>query len=170
MVTDPNPPIRYGDLYTAIKVLSRHTFMILPLPPVLMLLMSHAIELYSDLPFLPFPLSILGRLLPPLRGDARHLKPGIFSITTHLVGSNSEISRPVSEGGLGYQGVMTTLEGMALEILEWNREHENLDDGRGKMRKAYTTSISLAEKIQKLGAAGYQAATQTEHGKKEARG
>ncbi|KAI1112852.1 hypothetical protein F5Y14DRAFT_462970 [Nemania sp. NC0429] len=168
VVTDPNPPITYDDLYTAIKVLSRHSFMTLPLPPVLMLLMSHAIELYSDLPFLPFPLSILGKLFPPLRGDARHLKPGIFSITTHLIGSNSEISRPVSEGGLGYEGVMTTLEGMTLEVLEWNREHEHLDDGGGKirkMRKAYTTSISLAEKIQKLGAAGYQVAAQTGYGK-----
>ncbi|KAI8949149.1 hypothetical protein F4801DRAFT_421298 [Xylaria longipes] len=159
VVTDPNPPISYGDLYSAIKVLSRHSFAILHLPPVLMLLMSHIIELYSELPFLPFPFSILGKLLPVLRGDVRHLKPGIFSITTHLIASNSEVSKPVSEGGLGYQGVMTTLEGMVLEVLEWNREHEHLGEGEGKTRKAYTTSVSLAEKIQKLGAVGHQVAT-----------
>ncbi|KAI0534210.1 hypothetical protein GGR58DRAFT_483670 [Xylaria digitata] len=158
VVTDPNPPISYGDLYSAIKVLSRHSFTILSLPPVLMLLISHIIEFYSELPFLPFPFSILGKLLPPLQGDVRHLKPGLFSITTHLIASNSEVSKPVTEGGLGYQGVLTTLEGMVLEVLEWNREHENLGEGEGKIRKAYTTSVSLAETIQKLGSVGHQVA------------
>ncbi|KAI0441314.1 hypothetical protein F4803DRAFT_523756 [Xylaria telfairii] len=159
IVTDPNPPISYGDLYSAIKVLSRHSFTTLYLPPVLMLVISHIIELYSELPFLPFPFSLLGKLLPSLQGDVRHLKPGLFSITTHLIASNSEVSKPVREGGLGYQGVLTTLEGMVLEVLEWNREHEHLSEGKGKMRKAYTTSVSLAEKIQKLGAMGPQVTT-----------
>ncbi|KAI0458806.1 hypothetical protein F5B21DRAFT_457836 [Xylaria acuta] len=159
IVTDPNPPISYGDLYSAIKVLSRHSFVTVHLPPVLMLLMSHIIELYSELPFLPFPFSILGKLLPPLQGDVQHLKPGLFSITTHLIASNLEVNKPVSEGGLGYEGVLTTLDGMVLEILEWNREHEHLGEAEGKTRKAYTTSVSLAEKIRKLGAVGHQVAT-----------
>ncbi|KAI0468180.1 hypothetical protein F4859DRAFT_216967 [Xylaria cf. heliscus] len=159
IVTDPNPPISYGDLYSAIKVLSRHSFTTVRLPPALMLIVSHIIELYSELRYLPFPFSILGKLLPPLQGDVQHLKPGLFSITTHLIASNSEVSKPVSEGGLGYQGVLTTLEGMVLEILEWNREHEQLGEGEGKTRKAYTTSVSLAGKIQKLGAIGHQVAT-----------
>jgi hypothetical protein len=123
-----------------------------------MLLVSHVVELYAELPFQPFPLSTIGKLLPPLQGDLRHLKPGLFSITTHLIASNEEVSKPVSEGGLGYQGVLTTLEGMVLEVLEWNREHENEGDGKGQMRKVYTTSISLAEKIQKLAAVGHQVA------------
>ncbi|KAJ2996091.1 hypothetical protein NUW58_g1086 [Xylaria curta] len=161
VVTDPNPPISYGDLYSAIKVLSHHSFSILYLPPVFMLLLSHIVEIYSGLPFLPFPLSILGKLLPPLQGDVRHLGPGLFSITTHLIASNADVSKPLSEGGLGYKGVMTTLEGIVLEVLEWNREHEHLGDGEGKIRKAYTTSVSLAEKIQKLGAVGHQVATTT---------
>ncbi|TRX96053.1 hypothetical protein FHL15_003195 [Xylaria flabelliformis] len=156
IVTDPNPPITYGELYSAIKVLSRHSFTTVTLPPVLMLLLSHVLELYSELRFMPFPFSILGKLLPPLGGDVQHLKPGLWSITTHLIGTNSEVSKPVSQGGLGYQGVITTLEGMVLEVLEWNREHEHL--GEEKTRKAYTTSISLAETIQKLGATGHQVA------------
>ncbi|KAI0189088.1 hypothetical protein EV127DRAFT_110778 [Xylaria flabelliformis] len=155
IVTDPNPPITYGDLYSAIKVLSRHSFTTVTLPPVLMLLLSHALEFYSELRFMPFPFS-LGKLLPPLGGDVQHLKPGLWSITTHLIGTNSEVSKPVSQGGLGYQGVITTLDGMVLEVLEWNREHEHL--GEEKTRKAYTTSISLADTIQKLGATGHQVA------------
>ncbi|KAI0411601.1 hypothetical protein F5X98DRAFT_357008 [Xylaria grammica] len=158
VVTDPNPPISYGDLYSSIRVLSRHSFTTVSLPPVLLLLISHFVEFYSDLPYQPFPFSILGKLLPSLKGDVRHLKPGIFSITTHLIGSNSESSKPVAEGGLGYQGVMTTLEGMVLEVLEWNREHENFGEGKGKTKKAYTTSISLAETIKQLGTVGHQVA------------
>jgi hypothetical protein len=118
-----------------------------------MLLLSYFVEIYAELPF-RFPL--LGKLLPPLRGDVRHLGPGLFSITTHLVASNAEVSKAVSEGGLGYQGVLTTLEGMVLEVLEWNREHEDEGEGKGKIRKMYTTSVSLAEKIQKLAAVGHQ--------------
>ncbi|KAK5625744.1 hypothetical protein RRF57_001460 [Xylaria bambusicola] len=131
----------------------------LSLPPVLMLLLSHMVEFYMDLPFLPFPFSVLGKLLPPLQGDVRHLKPGLFSICTHLIASNSEVSKPLAEGGLGYEGVMTTLEGMVLEVLEWNREHDHLGEGERKtMRKAYTTSVSLAETIRKLGTVGPQVA------------
>ena len=151
VVTDPNPPITYRDLYSVIKTLSIHSFRTIPVPPVLMLLLSHAVELYSEL---PHRLPLLGKVLPELSGDLRHLKPGIFSITTHLVASDADARRPVSEGGLGYVGLLTTLEGMAHEVLEWNDEH--LGGGGGgagsslKTRKAYTTSVSLADKIKRL--------------------
>ncbi|OTA90886.1 hypothetical protein M434DRAFT_397658 [Hypoxylon sp. CO27-5] len=147
VVTDPNPPITYSDLYTAIETLSVHPFQTIKVPPVVMLLLAHAVEIYGDLPY-KYPL--LRKVLPELKGDIRHLKPGIFSICTHLVAFNDEAGKPVSQGGLGYTGVLTTLEGMTLEILEWNREHVN----DTKNRKTYTTSISLAEQIQKLWAVG----------------
>ncbi|KAI0845004.1 NAD(P)-binding protein [Daldinia vernicosa] len=140
VVTDPNPPITYSDLYHAIETLSVHPFRVIKVPPVVMLLLSHAVEMYAELPY-KYPL--LRKVLPELKSDIKHLKPGIFSICTHLIASNDEIGKPVSQGGLGYTGVLTTLEGMALEILEWNKEH--VDDV--KMRKAYTTSVSLAEQI-----------------------
>ncbi|KAI0836024.1 NAD(P)-binding protein [Hypoxylon sp. FL0890] len=143
VVTDPNPPITYSDLYTAIGTLSIHPFRTLVLPPVIMLLLAHVVEIYGDLPY-KYPL--LRKILPELKGDLKHVKPAIFSICTHLVGSNDEIGKPVSQGGLGYTGVLTTLEGMTLEMLEWNKEHVNDTTSR----KAYTTSISLAEQIQTL--------------------
>ncbi|KAH9991507.1 NAD(P)-binding protein [Xylariaceae sp. FL0662B] len=143
VVTDPNPPITYGDLYCAVQTLSVHPFYTIKLPPVVMLLLAYAVEMYSDLPCkYPF----LRKFLPELGGDIRLVKPGLFSICTHLVGSDAEARKPVSEGGLGYSGVLTTLEGMALEVLEWNREH--VDDV--KTRKVYTTSISLADQIRKI--------------------
>lgn len=143
VVTDPNPPITYNDLYSAIATLSIHSFNIIRVPPVFMLLLSHVVEIYAEL---LYKHPILRRFLPELTGDIKHLKPGIFSICTHLIADDKEARKPVSQGGLGYSGVLTTLEGMTLEILEWNREH--VDDD--KIRKAYTTSISLAEQIQKL--------------------
>lgn len=111
-----------------------------------MLGLSHLLEWYS---LLPFRAPLLARLLPKLKGDIRYLKPGLFSICTHLVGSNAEVSKPVAEGGLGYKGVLTTLEGMVLEVLEWNREHVGISGSL--TRKVYTTSVSAAEKIQQLG-------------------
>ncbi|RYP21875.1 hypothetical protein DL765_001951 [Monosporascus sp. GIB2] len=145
VVTDPNPPIAYEDLYSIIKTLSVHPFRTIYVPPVFILLLSHAVEWYSELPY-KYPL--LKRALPELKGDIRHLKPGIFSITTHLIASDAEARKPVSEGGLGYSGVLTTLEGMTLEVLEWNEEHT--DDVM--TRKAYTTSVTLADQIKNLAA------------------
>lgn len=145
VVTDPNPPITYGDLYLAIGTLSVHKFFLLVLPPVSLLLVSHIIEWYS---LLPYRLSFLRWILPELRGEVSYLKPGLFSITTHLVGSNAESSKPVEEGGLGYSGVITTIEGMALEVLEWNREHAT--SSSGMKRKMYTTSVSAADNIRDL--------------------
>ncbi|KAI1076032.1 NAD(P)-binding protein [Whalleya microplaca] len=147
VVTDPNPPITYDDLYSAIRTLSVHPFRTTTVPPVVILLLGHAVEIYGELPYkYPF----LRRILPELSGDIRHLKPGIISICTHLVASDAEARKPVSEGGLGYSGVLTTLEGMTLEVLEWNMEHG--DDI--KTKKAYTTSISLADQIRKIRDAG----------------
>ena len=101
------------------------------------------IEAYS-LALLKYP--ILRRILPVISGDAKHLKPAIFSICTHLVATNDDASRPVEEGGIGYRGILTTLEGMTQEVVEWNSEHNE----PGSLRKTYTSSVSLAEDIQKL--------------------
>ncbi|KAI0126453.1 hypothetical protein BJ170DRAFT_628799 [Xylariales sp. AK1849] len=147
VVTDPNPPISYSDLYTAIRTLSIHPFRIIVLPPVLVLLISYVVEFYN---LLPYRSRLLGRVLPEIKGEARHLQPGLFSICTHLIASDEDARKPVKDGGLGYRGAITTLEGMVLEILEWNREHAGTDGGRA--RKSYTTSISLADKLRELGA------------------
>jgi len=143
VVTDPNPPISYIDLYTAIATLSAHPFQILYLQPVIVLLLSYPVEWYYLLPY-RFP--VLKRFLPEVKGELRHLQPGLFSICTHLIGADGDARKPVDQGGLGYHGVLTTLEGMVSEVLEWNREHQS-DDGKMREKKLYTTSISLAEQL-----------------------
>lgn len=147
VVTDPNPPITYGDLYTAISTLATTHFRVAPVPPILILLFSHAIEWYI-LIRLKYP--FLRRLLPPITGDAKFLQPAIMDICTHLVASNENISRPVEEGGLGYRGVITTLEGMVQEIVEWNWEHHEAEKVGRKV--VYHTSIELPTQLEKAGA------------------
>ncbi|KAL2024230.1 hypothetical protein VTK56DRAFT_9386 [Thermocarpiscus australiensis] len=142
VITDPNPPILYSDLYFLIKTLAITPFRVAPLQPIVMVLLSYPIEWYT-LARVKYPL--LRSLLPELTGEIKHLKPGIFSICTHLVASNIVASQPVSAGGLGYRGVLTTLEGMTQEVAEWNRDHR---DATGAV-KSYQTSVSLADEIAK---------------------
>lgn len=153
VVTDPNPPITYQDLYTAISTLSIHAFRTVEVPPVLILLLSYVIE---QLNVLPRRFPAVQSLFTGVKGEIRHLQPGLFTICTHLVASDAEAIKPVSEGGLGYEGVLTTMQGMALEILEWNREHGS--EGRyprnkeEKMagsaeKRVYTTSATFADQL-----------------------
>ncbi|KAK0730222.1 hypothetical protein B0H67DRAFT_596427 [Lasiosphaeris hirsuta] len=143
VITDPNPPITYDDLYFLLKTLAITPFRTIILQPVVLLLVSYVIEWYALL-LIKWP--AFRRVLPPLTGDVKHLKPAIFSICTHLVASNSVASRPVSLGGLGFSGVFTTLEGMTQEIVEWNRVHQAV---AGRENHNYQTSVALADEIQK---------------------
>jgi hypothetical protein len=145
VITDPNPPIAYRDMYFLVQTLATTPFQVLTLQPIVMVLMSYPIEWYS-LSLAWFPL--LQRVLPALTGEVKHLKPGIFSICTHLVASNAVAGQPAAKGGLGYTGVLTTLEGMTQEVVEWNHDHEGVAGGR----KAYQTSVSLADDIARAAA------------------
>ncbi|KXX74087.1 3beta-hydroxysteroid-dehydrogenase/decarboxylase isoform 2 [Madurella mycetomatis] len=140
VITDPNPPISYRDLYFLIETLAATPFCISPLQPIVIVLLSYPVEWYT---LLRVKYPILQKVLPELTGEVKHLKPGIFSICTHLVASNDVASQTTAAGGLGYRGVVTTLEGMTQEVIEWNREHK---DAAGS-RKAYQTSVSLADEI-----------------------
>ena len=139
VITD-STPIKYGDLYFLIKTLAITRFHAIPLPPIVMVLLSYVIEAYTLLR-LKWP--SLQWVLPPVVGDIKHLKPAIFSICTHLVASNDEASKPVASGGLGYTGVLTTLEGMTQEVVEWNHVH------RAAKKVRFQSSVSLADEIQK---------------------
>ncbi|POS79356.1 hypothetical protein DHEL01_v202241 [Diaporthe helianthi] len=157
-ITDPNPPIYYEDLYGLISKLATTSFRLVSLPPMPFLLISYMVEFYSLLPF-KLPRS-LAKFVPPLTGDIKHLQPGLFSICTHLIADNADAGRAVAEGGLGYHGVLTTLEGMCQELVDWNREQEEHAmqaalgfDGSNGVRY-FHSSVSLAEQMQKVGLVG----------------
>ncbi|KAK3934542.1 hypothetical protein QBC46DRAFT_399495 [Diplogelasinospora grovesii] len=147
-ITDPNPPITYGDLYFLVETLACTPFRTVTLQPIVMLLLSYPLEWYSLL-LLRFPWLGKKTGLPVLSGDVKHLKPALFSICTHLVASNAAAKQSVKSGGLGYTGVLTTLEGMTQEVVDWNHEHTNNVAGT---KKVYQSSVSLADEIHRLAA------------------
>lgn len=164
VIADPSPPVYYEDIYKVIFTLNTTPFRLLVLPPVPMLLLAYAVEFYN---LLPARLPLLRKLLPKLPGDVSYLEPGLFSICTHLVGNMDDACKPVEEGGLGYRGVVTTLDGMCHELNDWNREQADHMKGaargagangsvNGKIpaTKYFRHSVGLADEIQRLGAVG----------------
>ncbi|KIH94059.1 hypothetical protein SPBR_05867 [Sporothrix brasiliensis 5110] len=145
-VTDPNGPIQFQDLWFAIEKLSITPFRTIALLPVQMLLMSYAVEAYIKLPQ-RFP--VLKTILPALTGDIKHLQPALFSVVTHLYATNDPVSKSVKEGGLGYRGLITTLDGVVQQLLDWNLEHKGVDRSAWVR---YRSSVSMAEDLNKIGA------------------
>lgn len=154
VVTDPNPPQLFEDIYLAIRVLNVLPWRAQYLQPVFMFLLSYLVEWFILLPHW-FPW--LAGKLPEVTGDLRSLQPAIFSICTHLVAHDGEARKAVKDGGLGYEGAVTTMQGVVAEILEWNRENAGSDanekDSSGSRlvsevkRRVYKTSAMLSEEL-----------------------
>lgn len=146
-VTDPNAPIQFQDLWFALEKLSVSPFRTIPLIPVHMLITSYIIEFYIQLPQrLPF----LKNILPQVSGETKHLQPGLFSIVTHLYATNDPASKPVDKGGINYQGVINTTDGVVQQLVDWNNEQA------GRQANAwikYKSSITLADELESIGAA-----------------
>jgi hypothetical protein len=88
-----------------------------------LLLFSYPVELYY-LTKAFFP--ILDRILPELPFDINLLQPTLFSIScAHVVATDAAAQRSIEEGGIGYRGICTTLEGMCMEVKTWNEEHRD---------------------------------------------
>ncbi|KAK8026738.1 hypothetical protein PG991_003794 [Apiospora marii] len=119
VVTDPNPPPSFRDIYDVCETLAKTPCKVQVLQPAPLLLVAYAVELCDA----------LGRRLPSLfgwlrpRGEVALLMPATFSVSTHTPATDAAAQRPVAAGGLGYRGVYTTLEGVCQQVLDWNREH-----------------------------------------------
>lgn len=60
-----------------------------------------------------FMFRLLAQMAPPLGGDLVNLQPSLFALTgVHLIFDDSRARLPPSQGGLGYGGPWTTLEGL----------------------------------------------------------
>ncbi|KAL9090711.1 MAG: hypothetical protein Q9165_005199 [Trypethelium subeluteriae] len=119
-ITDPNPPPTFNSLYHLLEVLrgcqTTH------LPPVLMLLLAHAIEAYIlTLHAVPSLTQVLGLREPT--GLIALVQPATMnSSCIHQFASGAQAEQPVEQGGLGYRGVCTTLEGMCMQVREFELE------------------------------------------------
>lgn len=119
VITDPNPPPSFRDIYNVCETLAKTNCRVQVLQPAPLLLVAYAIEFCDELARrLP---AVLGWLRP--WGQVALLMPAIFSVSTHTPATDAAAQRPVAAGGLGYRGVYTTLEGVCQQVLDWNREH-----------------------------------------------
>lgn len=127
-VTDPNPPIRYGDLYRFLETLAHPltpiNFPYIPHMP--MLLMSYVVEQYVLLQRNTL------RWLPQLPADLLYVQPAVWNVCTlHTVYDDSAARREI-----GYKAPLSTIEGLSLFMLDWNatvekKARSKLDQGNG---------------------------------------
>ncbi|KAH9926777.1 NAD(P)-binding protein [Fomitopsis serialis] len=128
-VADAGPPATYGDVYDALTQLTNGTCVFPKLSCSTMLGIAHLVERYSL--FRHFlaqsPLAALTKLIPRVSGDITFLQPSMFALTgIHLIFDDSRARSPPEKGGLGYEGRITTLEGVCKVTLEHQK-----DNGKG---------------------------------------
>ncbi|KAK4152450.1 hypothetical protein C8A00DRAFT_44504 [Chaetomidium leptoderma] len=129
-VTDKGPPINFADLYGAAEELSVTPVRVARVQPLLLFLLAHVIEAWCLLlARLPFLTTVLGLREPS--GPIHMLQPSVFTISIHTIVDDSAAKKSVAEGGFGYQGGCTTIEGVCEAIMEWNLEHEGADSAPG---------------------------------------
>ncbi|KAL2146862.1 hypothetical protein VTI28DRAFT_1965 [Corynascus sepedonium] len=142
-VTDPGPPITFSDVYAAAEQLSATPTRALPQQPVALLLVAHAIEAWCLLlTRLPFLTSLFGLREPA--GPIHMLQPSVFSVSIHTVVDDSAARKSVAEGGIGYSGGCTTIEGVCQQILEWNREQEGSGGDAGEVPDGKVAKAALS--------------------------
>ena len=101
----------------------------------------------------------LATLLPALNGDIVFLQPSMWSLTqVHLIFDDSRARAPAAEGGLGYNGHVTTLQGICKGVAE-HQKHGGKTQQRviaGHLPSDLGFDLARAEKgveevIEKLG-------------------
>jgi len=111
-ITDPGPTPTFGDVYTTIGTLvDGVTFS--SVSATFMLLMAYCVEFYCRVQYTL-------KWLPPITGEIINLQPGMFRLTQlHVIVDDSRARLPPSQGGLGYKGTWTTLEGVHRTVEEY---------------------------------------------------
>ena len=125
IVTDAGPPISYGNCYRAVEVLAEGNDRFRFLSPSLMLLLAHVVQMYHlATHFLPQSrnvlLRVVGDFLPRLPYLIVNLQPSLWNLTgVHLIFDSSNARARPQEGGLGYEPLGTSLEGICQLILDY---------------------------------------------------
>ncbi|KAK3489242.1 uncharacterized protein B0T23DRAFT_197010 [Neurospora hispaniola] len=128
LVTDPGPPIAFQDFYTLSSLLSITPITETYPPPVLMLILAHAIEGWANL-IINFPVltKLFGWKEPT--GDLAMLQPAVFTVSAYTICDDSRARKSVEEGGIGYKGVTDTLYGFCEQMAVWNGRVERGEAG-----------------------------------------
>ena len=119
IVTDDGPPLRMMDMCTVMETLT--PFRASHPPPLLFLALGYLQEAYciARAKFLP---SSLARLVPDTREPICYIQPGLFDVSISQVVDNSEATKDVENGGIGYRAACGSLEGLCAQMKEWNDE------------------------------------------------
>ncbi|KAH6682188.1 hypothetical protein F5X68DRAFT_137828 [Plectosphaerella plurivora] len=115
LVTDPGPPLRFRDSYKALELLAQSPVKILYPPPVLMLLVAASIELWCK------TVRRLGLQQLEPQPPLYFLQPACFDAAICSIIDDKEARRSPEQGGIGYRGAFTTMEGICQQVLDWNR-------------------------------------------------
>lgn len=120
VVTDPNPPISFEDIYLLLSALATTPVSFPSVQPIWLLLLSYLVEAYAFAQF-----KYLGWLLPPIKGDLAQVQPSLFAISdVFCVADDSRARKDPEQGGLGYRPPISTLEGMCMQCADWNAKVE----------------------------------------------
>ncbi|KAH7107874.1 NAD(P)-binding protein [Auriculariales sp. MPI-PUGE-AT-0066] len=112
-ISDPNLPIAYGDIYTAVELLTSGRCKYITLHAGLVFALAHVVEAYH------LTRSSILPILPQLPGDSILLQPSTFTIaSTHVIINDSIARQRVEEGGLGYRAPFTSLQGIVWTALQ----------------------------------------------------
>ncbi|KAH7926262.1 NAD(P)-binding protein [Leucogyrophana mollusca] len=133
-ITDTGPPVTFGDVHVALHTLDSET--VFPVfSTTAMLLVAQIIEaIYLSRAFLlsspSFLWRTIARLIPNIAGDIVNLQPSLFALTSvHLIFDDSRARLPPAQGGLGYNGPFTSLDGLCKTADEFFKA-----DGNGEER------------------------------------
>ncbi|KAI6045267.1 3-beta hydroxysteroid dehydrogenase/isomerase family-domain-containing protein [Pisolithus marmoratus] len=116
-VTDMGPPCTVADVCLSLSTLDSEC-KFPSCSPTLMLSLAHIIEvLYVSKTLLSTSNSVFGRaiarILPPIGRDLIKLQPSSFAASNvHLIVDDTRARLSPSDGGLGYNGPYTTLQGI----------------------------------------------------------
>ncbi|KAI6131025.1 3-beta hydroxysteroid dehydrogenase/isomerase family-domain-containing protein [Pisolithus croceorrhizus] len=116
-ITDAGPPCTFGDVHHALSTLDSE-YKAPDCSFTFMLSLAHIIEgLYVSKALLSMSDSVLcraiARIIPAISGDLVNLQPSTFALAAvHLVFDDTRARLSPSEGGLGYNGPYTTLQGI----------------------------------------------------------
>ncbi|KAI6046147.1 3-beta hydroxysteroid dehydrogenase/isomerase family-domain-containing protein [Pisolithus marmoratus] len=116
-ITGAGPPCTFGDAHLALSTLDNE-YKFPNYSFTLMLSLAHIIEaLYVSKALLSMSDSVFGRaiarMIPSVGGDLVNLQPSLFALVgVHLISDDSRARLSPSEGGLGYSGPYTTLQGI----------------------------------------------------------
>ncbi|KAF6761556.1 hypothetical protein DFP72DRAFT_958506, partial [Ephemerocybe angulata] len=118
-VRDPGPTPTYGDAYQTLETLTDGECHFPVFSPTAMFLLAQIMGTYyvnqqriaMRLP--PSLHSIFTKIFPTIKGDLVNLQPSLFYLTSvHLIFDDSRARLSPEKGGLGYEGVWTTFEGL----------------------------------------------------------